>query len=182
MLPMYSGATASQAYSCSILIQMHRSTQKNPRAKVSSLSHNIVCSKCTIKTADAGFLMHRVGSKLGTRIVATLRSGKSCRSERRGLPRRMATVAALPVQSFAANALDRSIAERRDADFVQTISQAAQYVLVAGSRISVDQGQDQAQLRWFSAAELEKLGLEALDGVLKADSGAAAGSSLSLRP
>ena len=63
----------------------------------------------------------------------------------------------LTPQAFASNNLNRSLADRRDAEFLQTSFQHAHFVVVSGSKVMVSK-EPAVKLRWLEATELEKLG------------------------
>ena len=63
----------------------------------------------------------------------------------------------LTPQAFASNNLNRSLADRRDAEFLQTSFQHAHFVVVSGSKVMVSR-EPAVRLRWLEAPELENLG------------------------
>ena len=63
----------------------------------------------------------------------------------------------LTPQAFASNNLNRSLADRRDAEFLQTSFQHAHFVVVSGSKVMVSK-EPAVRLRWLEAPELENLG------------------------
>lgn len=63
----------------------------------------------------------------------------------------------LTPQAFASNNLNRSLADRRDAEFLQTSFQHAHFVVVSGSKVLVSK-EPAVKVRWLEATELEKLG------------------------
>ena len=63
----------------------------------------------------------------------------------------------LTPQAFASSNLNRSLADRRDAGFLQTSFQQAHFVIVSGSKVMVSRELG-VKLRWIDAPELERLG------------------------
>lgn len=73
----------------------------------------------------------------------------------------------LTPQAFASNNLNRSLADRRDAEFIRIAFPHAHYVIVSGSKIMVSRN-PAVQLRWVEASELQKLSYSpAADGTIQ---------------
>ena len=73
----------------------------------------------------------------------------------------------LTPQAFASNNLNRSLADRRDAEFIRIAFPHAHYVIVSGSKVMVSRN-PAVRLRWVEASELQKLSYSpAADGTIQ---------------
>lgn len=63
---------------------------------------------------------------------------------------------ALTPQAFASNNLNRSTADKREAEFLRTALQHAHFVIVSGSKVMVSR-EPSVRLRWLEGSELHNL-------------------------
>ena len=63
----------------------------------------------------------------------------------------------LTPQAFASNNLNRSLADRRNAGFLQASFEQTHFVVVSGSKVMVSR-EPAVKLRWIDAPELDRLG------------------------
>ena len=62
----------------------------------------------------------------------------------------------LTPQAFASNNLNRSLGDRREAEFLHTAFPHAHFVIVSGSKVMVSR-ESTVKLRWLEARELQSL-------------------------
>ena len=74
---------------------------------------------------------------------------------------------ALTPQAFASNNLNRSTADKREAEFLRTALQHVHFVIVSGSKVMVSR-EPSVKLRWLEASELQNLDYSpSRDGMLE---------------